>query len=280
MGMQSRAKVRVRPFPLSAPNVRTEYRRKRQPDATIVAFPDRWGWYPAYREIPGIVLDTESPILLRRTAGARDRQTGRTMRLIAENLCGERGGRRVFSDIGFSLGAGEALVVTGANGAGKSTLLRVLAGLLPAASGRAIVEGGGEDFPTVASAAHYLGHLNAMKPVLSVAENLAFWRSFSGADAPIETALEAVGLCGIAHLPYGYLSTGQKRRAAIARLLVSRRPAWLLDEPTAGLDAESARQLSSLMVRHREEGGMIIAATHLPLGLERALELTMGGEDA
>ena len=199
------------------------------------------------------------------------------MRLIAENLGGERGGEAVFSGINFALGKGQALIVTGPNGAGKSTLLRVVAGLLPVAAGRLLVEGGGEDFPSVASACHYLGHQNAMKTALSVAENLRFWRDFSGADfLSAEQALAMVGLDGIGHLPFGYLSTGQRRRAAIAKLLVSRRPLWLLDEPTAGLDKASEERFGGLMREHLDEGGIIIAATHLPLGLEGAQELRMG----
>ena len=199
------------------------------------------------------------------------------MRLIAENLSGERGGHTVFSGVDFSLGKGDALLVTGPNGSGKSTLLRVVAGLLPATGGRVRLEGGGESFPTVASGAHYLGHLNAMKPTLTVAENLSFWRDFCGdAGVSVAEALETVGLGGIGHLPFGYLSTGQKRRSAIARLLVSRRPLWLLDEPTAGLDAESERRFSALMEGHLAGGGMILAATHLPLGIGGAAELRMG----
>ncbi|TIL84334.1 MAG: heme ABC exporter ATP-binding protein CcmA, partial [Mesorhizobium sp.] len=199
------------------------------------------------------------------------------MRLIAENLGGERGGEAVFSGINFALCKGQALIVTGPNGAGKSTLLRIVAGLLPVAAGRLLVEGGGEDFPSVASACHYLGHQNAMKTALSVAENLRFWRDFSGADfLSAEEALAMVGLDGIGHLPFGYLSTGQRRRAAIAKLLVSRRPLWLLDEPTAGLDKASEERFGGLMREHLDEGGIIIAATHLPLGLEGAQELRMG----
>ncbi|MCF6115430.1 heme ABC exporter ATP-binding protein CcmA [Mesorhizobium muleiense] len=199
------------------------------------------------------------------------------MRLIAENLGGERGGEAVFSGINFALCKGQALIVTGPNGAGKSTLLRIVAGLLPVAAGRLLVEGGGENFPSVASACHYLGHQNAMKTALSVAENLRFWRDFSGADfLSAEEALAMVGLDGIGHLPFGYLSTGQRRRAAIAKLLVSRRPLWLLDEPTAGLDKASEERFGGLMREHLDEGGIIIAATHLPLGLEGAQELRMG----
>ncbi|RWO01073.1 heme ABC exporter ATP-binding protein CcmA [Mesorhizobium sp.] len=199
------------------------------------------------------------------------------MRLIAENLGGERGGEAVFSGLDFALGKGQALIVTGPNGAGKSTLLRVVAGLLPVVAGRLLLEGGGEDFPSVASACHYLGHQNAMKTALSVAENLRFWRDFSGADfLSAEEALAMVGLDDIGHLPFGYLSTGQRRRAAIAKLLVSRRPLWLLDEPTAGLDKASEERFGRLMREHLDEGGIIIAATHLPLGLEGAQELRMG----
>ncbi|WP_192246440.1 heme ABC exporter ATP-binding protein CcmA [Mesorhizobium silamurunense] len=199
------------------------------------------------------------------------------MRLIAENLGGERGGETVFSGIGFKLEKGEALIVTGPNGAGKSTFLRVIAGLLPAAEGRVTVEGGGEDLPSVASASHYLGHLNAMKTALSVEENLDFWRAFQGEPGlGVEEALETVGLGGLGHLPFGYLSTGQRRRASIAKLLVSRRPVWLLDEPTAGLDKTSEERFAGLMRGHRQEGGIIVAATHLPLGLQGAKGLVLG----
>jgi heme exporter protein A len=199
------------------------------------------------------------------------------MQLTAEDLSGERGGQPVFSGVGFSLGEGQALTVTGPNGSGKSTLLRVVAGLLPAAGGSVRLEGGGEAFPNVASAAHYLGHLNAMKPTLTVAENLAFWREFCGdAELGVNAALETVGLGAIGHLPYGYLSTGQRRRAAIARLLVSRRPVWLLDEPTAGLDSASEIRFADLMRDHLAEGGIILVATHLPLGLANAKQMDMG----
>ncbi len=198
------------------------------------------------------------------------------MRLIAENLGGERGGEPVFSGIGFALRDGQALVVTGPNGSGKSTLLRIVAGLLPVAEGRMLIEDGGDAFPTVASACHYLGHQNAMKTALSVTENLRFWRDFNGnGHVGVDEALETVGLDGIGHLPFGYLSTGQRRRAAIAKLLVSHRPLWLLDEPTAGLDKASEERFAGLMTRHCGDGGIVVAATHLPLGIE-AVELRMG----
>ncbi|TPK40780.1 heme ABC exporter ATP-binding protein CcmA [Mesorhizobium sp. B2-5-3] len=199
------------------------------------------------------------------------------MRLIAENLGGERGGETVFSGIGFELDQGQALVVTGPNGSGKSTLLRIVAGLLPKAEGNLLIEGGGDEFPSIASACHYLGHQNAMKTALSVTENLRFWRDFNGGGSVgVEEALETVGLGGIGHLPFGYLSTGQRRRAGIAKLLVSQRPIWLLDEPTAGLDRDSEARFAGLMRGHCSEGGMIVAATHLPLGIEGAQTLRMG----
>lgn len=200
------------------------------------------------------------------------------MRLVADNLAGERGGEPVFDGVSFSLGNGECLIVTGENGSGKSTLLRVVAGLLPASHGVARLEDGGEDWPDIMSSCHYLGDRNAMKPALTVAENLSFHQQFLGnAFLTIEEALDEVGLPSVAALPFGYLSTGQRRRIAIAALLVSFRPVWLLDEPTAGLDLGSERRFSALMQAHLEDGGIIVAATHVPLGIEGAKELVMGG---
>ncbi|KFB08607.1 Cytochrome c biogenesis protein CcmA [Nitratireductor basaltis] len=200
------------------------------------------------------------------------------LKLEVEELAGDRGDERVFSAVAFTLTEGEALLVTGPNGSGKSTLLRVLAGLLPKAQGVIRLGGGGEEWPDLAAACHYLGHRNGLKDAASVEENLRFWQSYCGHEhlEPWE-ALEMVGLGDIGHLPFAYLSTGQRRRVAIARMLVSYRPVWLLDEPTAGLDRASERQFSELMKAHLEDGGMIVAATHLPLGLDGVRELRMGG---
>jgi heme exporter protein A len=199
------------------------------------------------------------------------------MRLIAENLSGERGGEPVFSDVSFAVDQGQSLVVTGPNGAGKSTLLRVIAALLPVAKGEVRLEGEGEKWPYAQAACHYLGHQNAMKTALTVAENLAFWREFLGEPhMEVQEALETVGLGSIGHLPYGYLSTGQRRRISIAKLLVSYRPVWLLDEPTAGLDRAAEAQFSDLMKAHLEDGGIIVAATHQDLRVEESGELRMG----
>ena len=198
------------------------------------------------------------------------------MRLIAEGVSGGRGEETLFSAIGFSLAAGEALVVTGANGSGKSTLLRTIAGLLPLTDGSLRLEAG-DEWESVGAASHYLGHLNAMKTALTVAENLGFWASFlDGKATSVDVALERVGLAGLGHLPFGYLSTGQKRRAAIARLLLCHRPLWLLDEPTAGLDARSEREFAALTNEHLRGGGIVIAATHESLGIEGTRELRLG----
>lgn len=199
------------------------------------------------------------------------------MRIIAENLRGDRGGQIIFEGIGFVLTRQDCLTVTGPNGSGKSTLLRIVAGLLRAAAGHVRLEEGEPDWSDLAAAAHYLGHLNAMKPALSVADNLSFWRAFLGRSGQSVTeALDRVGLEGVGDLPFGYLSTGQKRRAAIARLLVSHRPIWLLDEPTSGLDEASRSRLLDVMNAHLKSGGIILAATHVPLGLDQAQELSLG----
>jgi heme exporter protein A len=197
--------------------------------------------------------------------------------LICESLACERGGRQVFSDVSFAVPAGEALIVTGRNGSGKSTLLRVIAGLLRAAAGR-IELSGGVDEASVAEQAHYLGHLDAAKPSLTVAENLQFWARFLGAPpaAPLEPALEAVELATLADLPAAYLSAGQRRRLSIARLLAVKRPVWLLDEPTSALDTQSQGRLAAFMRDHLAGGGIIVAATHGPIGLDHPRELKMG----
>ncbi len=199
------------------------------------------------------------------------------MRIVAENLGGARGGRPVFSGVSFALDEGESLLLTGPNGAGKSTLLRIIAGLLEADGGMVRLDGGNETWPDIAAASHFLSTDNAMKTALTVRENLIFWQDFLGEPhMEIGDALEMVGLHATRDLPFGYLSTGQRRRIAIARLLVSYRPVWLLDEPTAGLDKASEKQFADLMQVHLDDGGLIIAATHLPLGLAGARELAMG----
>lgn len=189
------------------------------------------------------------------------------MRLTGQDLGCARGGRTVFAEVNFAAEAGQALAVTGRNGAGKTTLLRLIAGLLEPAQGTIELVGGAPE-STVAEQAHYLGHRDALKPALTVLENLRFWHAFlGGRDASLASALDAVGLAGLAGLPAGYLSAGQRRRLSIARLLAAPRPIWLLDEPTAALDAGGQERLRELMQKHLAGGGILVAATHGPLGL-------------
>jgi len=273
------------------------------------------------------------------------------MELIGQGLACMRGGRQVFSDLGFRVGEGEALHVVGPNGAGKSSLLRLVAGLLRPAAGR-IALVGGEPELSVSEQAHYLGHEDALKHSLSVWENLRFWACFLGgasfderniqalsrhdstpaprdkkrsahlvspsperggpnrerrsgegsgaaadplpelrSDLPlsgggsekpalsgIQAALAAVGLDELAELPAAYLSAGQRRRLSIARLVAVPRRLWLLDEPTAALDVAAQRRLAELMRRHLADDGLILVATHGPIGLDGAKELRLGGQ--
>jgi heme exporter protein A len=198
------------------------------------------------------------------------------MRLAGSDLVCVRGGRTVFSDVAFSVAAGAALVVSGRNGAGKSSLLRLVAGLVRIAGGRLTLDGGDPEL-SIGEQAHYLGHQDALKPSLSVSENLAFWATFLGAgETAPGPALAAVGLGPIADLPAAYLSAGQRRRLSIARLLAVKRPLWLLDEPTTALDVGAQAMLAGCMAAHLAEGGLILAAAHGPIGLEGAAEQRLG----
>lgn len=198
------------------------------------------------------------------------------LQLSAVDLFCHRGGRDVFSGVSFALASGEALSVTGRNGAGKSSLLRTIAGLVRLAQGRLTLQGGDPEL-SIAEQAHYLGHQDALKPALSVAENLSFWARFLGAPAPdLAATLDAVGLGPLARLPAAYLSAGQRRRLSIARLLAVKRPIWLLDEPTSTLDTAAQERLVVLMREHLAGGGLILAATHGPIGLPKTQELRLG----
>ena len=229
-----------------------------------------------------------------------------------EGLVVGRGTVAVAGPFDACVAAGEALVVTGPNGAGKSPLLRTLAGLLPPLAGAIRLDGlvapDGEPAERLADVAHYVGHRHGMKSQISVGDNLGFWTRYLGgagsfdapggagpatasssapssrltpssrstaASPPVSPAeaLAAVGLPGLEAIPFAYLSAGQQRRASLARLLVAFRPVWILDEPTSALDAASQTRFAEIVARHLAAGGIAIAATHHPLGLEGAKTL-------
>lgn len=198
------------------------------------------------------------------------------MQLSGQGVTCVRGGRDVFAGLDFSAVSGEAVAIVGRNGSGKTSLLRLIAGLLVPAGGTIALEGGDAEL-TLPEHCHYLGHRDALKPALSVAENLTFWADFLGGERfDFAESLATVGLDHAAHLPAGFLSAGQRRRLSLARLLTVRRPVWLLDEPTTALDVAGQDMFGGLMREHLSRGGLIIAATHAPLGVE-SRELRIGG---
>jgi heme exporter protein A len=215
------------------------------------------------------------------------------MRLVVDQIAGDRGGNTLFSQLSFTLEQGQGLIVTGANGSGKSTLLRVLAGLMRPSQGTVRYE---DEQGQAPMPCHYLGALNAMKDQLTVRENLEFWaahltledRSETAQKPPeddtprarntLEAALDAVCLPHVIDMPFGFLSTGQKRRVAIARLLAIHRPVWLVDEPTSGLDRASESLFADIAKTYLAGGGILVGATHLPLGIDGLQHLHIGSE--
>ncbi|MGK6354071.1 heme ABC exporter ATP-binding protein CcmA [Sphingomonas sp. DT-207] len=185
--------------------------------------------------------------------------------LAFEGVACMRGGRLLFEGLRFALAPGEAALVTGPNGAGKSSLIRIAAGLLAPAVGTVQGEG----------ARALLGETAALDPELSLGKALRFWARLDGQAAGVEAALTAVGLGSLAQVPVRLLSTGQRRRAALARVIASGAPVWLLDEPANGLDTASVSLLEAAIAAHRETGGIVVAATHLPLALPDAQEIAL-----
>ncbi|MGE5517722.1 MAG: heme ABC exporter ATP-binding protein CcmA [Bacteroidota bacterium] len=191
-----------------------------------------------------------------------------------------RGGRAVFAGLDFFVAPGDALVLLGPNGSGKSSLLRVMAGLLRPTVGQVLwgETPAGEDAEAHAARTHYVGHHDAIKPVLSVAENLRFWARLhephaATAARAVDTALERFALSHLRDVPGKMLSAGQKRRTNLARLLAAPSPLWLLDEPTTALDKGSIKVLEAVMAEHRAAGGMVVLSTHQDVDLPGAREL-------
>ena len=192
------------------------------------------------------------------------------MPLSIECLTVVRGSKMVIDGLSLRVGAGEAIAVTGPNGAGKTTLLRAIAGFLAPQHGRVqlTLESGADDGP-VADRCHFIGHLDGIKASLTVAENAQFWAAYLGGcrarQESTGTMLDRVGIGNLAPVTARLLSAGQRRRAALARLLLAPRPLWLLDEPTTSLDADGQAMLGDIASEHLAAGGMIVAATHSPL---------------
>jgi heme exporter protein A len=197
------------------------------------------------------------------------------MKLIVDKLSVLRDSRPIFAELSCTIEAGSSLILRGPNGAGKTTLLRVIAGLLPASAGGVRVEGAPPE-TSIGELCHYVGHLNAIKPALTVAENARFWQRFlGGGGQQVEVALAAFGLAGLRDIPAAYLSAGQKRRLTLARVLLAPRAIWLLDEPATALDQAAEAALGAAVAARLAGGGLVIAATHQPLDWPNARDLRL-----
>jgi len=193
------------------------------------------------------------------------------------SLACRRGERLVFARLSFCVPAGGALVLAGPNGSGKSSLLRLMAGLTPPESGDLLWDGTpiAEDRAAHRARLCFIGHQEAVKPVLTVAETLAFWAGMQGDSRGVEAALARFRLAPLARSPCRLLSAGQRRRLALARLVASPAPLWLLDEPATGLDAEAQADLAAVIAEHRRNGGRVVLSTHTPLAIENAMPLSL-----
>jgi len=201
--------------------------------------------------------------------------TGDRSHFAVKDLACLRGGRLVFRDLSFEISSGEAIVLTGPNGSGKSSLLRVLSGLIEPVSGNMLWNGGEIDSAAHRDRVALIGHADAIKPALTVREDLSFWAALSFSETPVANAIAATGLEAQADLPGQYLSAGQRRRLALARLMLAEADLWLMDEPSVGLDTGSVERLRTMIANHLSKGGMVIAATHIDLGLGDAGALDM-----
>ncbi len=192
------------------------------------------------------------------------------MLLRLDDLAVARGGIPVLAGLTLDLGPGQALILRGPNGSGKTTLLRTLAGLQPPAAG---------SFEAAEDAIAYASHSDGLKSMLTVTENLSFWAKVFGAPG-IDAALDAYALRPLQNRLAGALSAGQKRRLGLARMLVTGRPVWAMDEPTVSLDTDAVAMFATAVKAHISKGGAAIIATHIDLGLPEARVLDVGGYKA
>ena len=203
------------------------------------------------------------------------------MPLVIDSLTVARGGRIVLEAVSERVAAGEALSLTGPNGAGKTTLLRTIAGFIHPEAGRIVLTRNDDPEPVeaIGESAHWIGHLDGIKGTFTAFENARFSAMYLGGSASaVEPVLDRVGLGELTAVPARFLSAGQRRRLSLARLLLAPRPLWLLDEPTASLDRAGQEMLAALAAEHLRGGGIIVAATHMPLGFANMRELRLGRE--
>ncbi len=198
-------------------------------------------------------------------------------RFTGQGLSCVRGGRVVFTGLGFDVGPGEALLLTGANGSGKSSLLRLLAGLARPSSGAIAWDGAAiaDDPESHAARLHYVGHLDAVKPALTVAENLSLWTELRG-GGDVAAGLRRFGIENLADMPARLLSAGQRRRLALARIAASPAALWLLDEPTVALDRDSVAAVEAAIARHRADGGVVVLSSNVDVGVTAPIMLRLG----
>ena len=189
-----------------------------------------------------------------------------TSRLAFDRVACLRGGRLLFEAMSFDLGPGDAALLTGPNGVGKSSLMRIAAGLLRAAAGSVTREG----------AIAFAGEQAALDARLPLGQALGFWAGIDRAGAAeVTRGLDAMAIAHLARVPVRMLSTGQRKRAVIAQVIAGRAPIWLLDEPANGLDPAARERLASAVALHRSQGGIVLAATHQPLGIDDAREIAL-----
>lgn len=195
-----------------------------------------------------------------------------------EGLVCVRGDRMVFQDLDFNLEPGGALILIGPNGAGKSSLLRMQAGLLKPYAGRLMWDGEDalDDIDEHGAKLHYVGHHDAIKPVLTANENILFWAQLRGTGAGgVESALNTFDIEHLYDVPGRFLSAGQKRRVNLSRIIAAPAPLWLLDEPTTALDKATVKRLEQAIQAHRDAGGMVVLSTHTDVNMPGAKVLDL-----